>query len=567
MLFIQFATFALFTIFVAWFSYKKTNEENLSTNEGYFLGGRSLSGLVIAGSLLLTNLSSEQLVGTNGQAYAGGASISAYEVTSGITLVVLGMFFLPKYLKMGLTTIPEYLELRFDAGVRNLVSILFLTSIIIVTIPTVLYSGSLAFISLFDLDVITGLNEITLLYILCSATAIIGSIYAIFGGLKAVAVSDTINGIGLLIAGFLVPILGFIALGGGNFGDGVVTLVTDYPDKINMIGSADDTVPFATIFTGIILINLFYWCTNQAIIQRTLGASSLAEGQKGALFAGIMKILVPLILVVPGLIAYALYGDSLANADLAYTTLVADLLPSPLVGIFAAVMFGAILSTFNSGLNSAATIYAINIHRPMFNSQASDQELIDIGKKFAFLLAIISVLIAPQISNAPDGLFQFMKQFLSFFNIPTLVVVAMAFATKRVPPIAAKVAIVFYMITYGMITYVWKWDVNFLYVVGILFIICIIIMLVIGKIAPQEPFVQPKITPPVAMEEWKYAKFVSAFIIIMTFYVYILFSPIGIANANANVGFRFMMLSTLFIILNICAYIFLIPKKSSNNHK
>lgn len=551
MFLIQITSFLLFTILVAIISYMKTRESKLDTSEGYYLGGRSLSGIVIAGSLLLTNLSSEQLIGTNGQAYVGGASIAAYELTSGITLVVLAVIFLPKYLRMGITTLPEYLEDRYDSGVRNLVTILFLLGILVVTIPTVLYSGSLAFISLFNLEAVTGLSTISLLYILCIGTAVVGSIYAIFGGLKAVAVSDTVNGVGLLVGGMLIPILGFIKLGDGNFFTGVHTLISTQPEMINLVGGSEDPVPFGTIFTGILLTNLFYWCTNQAILQRTFGAKSLKEGQKGALYAGILKILVPILLVTPGLIAFSLYGSSLENGDLAYTTLVSDVLPIPLIGIFAAVMFGAILSTFNSGLNSASTMYALNVHRPLFNSAASDAELIKVGKRFGLIIAIVSVLLAPQIINADDGLFQFMKKFMSFFNIPTLVVIGVGFATKRVPPIAAKVAIGFYMIAYGLITFVWKWDINFLYIVGLLFVICIIIMLIIGKIVPQEPYQPQFVTPPVDMQTWKFTPIVSKFIITLTVYVYVLFSPLGIAQTGAVIGLKTLEISIIFIAITI----------------
>lgn len=549
MIIVQIVSFLLFTALVAIISYKKTKESSLDTSEGYYLGGRSLSGIVIAGSLLLTNLSSEQLIGTNGQAYVGGASIAAYELTSGITLVVLAIIFLPKYLRMGITTLPEYLEDRYDAGVRNLVTVLFLLGILLVTIPTVLYSGSLAFISLFNLESITGLSTITLLYILCIGTAIVGSIYAIFGGLKAVAVSDTVNGVGLMIGGILIPILGFIKLGDGSFFDGVHKLIATQPEMINLVGSSDDPVPFGTIFTGILLTNLFYWCTNQAILQRTFGAKSLKEGQKGALYAGILKILVPIILVTPGLIAFSLYGSGLENGDLAYTTLVADVLPIPLIGVFAAVMFGAILSTFNSGLNSASTMYALNVHKPMFNNDATDAELIKVGKRFGIIIAIVSVLLAPQIMNTNDGLFQFMKKFMSFFNIPTLVVIGVGFATTKVPPVAAKVAIAFYMIAYGLITFVWKWDVNFLYVVGVLFVICIGIMLVIGKIRPQEPYVEKSIEPPVDMTSWSLAPIISKFIILLTVYVYVLFSPLGLAKEGVAIGLKTAEISFIFIIL------------------
>ncbi len=559
---IQVISFILFTAFVAVIAYKKTNEGNLTTNDGYFLGGRSLTGVVIAGSLLLTNLSSEQLVGTNGQAYASGATVSAYEVTSGIALVVMGLYFLPKFLNMGITTIPEFLEDRFDAGVRNLITALFLISIAFITIPTVLYSGSLAFISLFDLQNLTGLSEISLLYIICFGIALVGSIYAIFGGLKAVAVSDLVNGIGLLIGGLTIPILGFLAVGDGNLLEGINTVIVQNPEQINLVGTSSDPVPFGSIFTGIILINIFYWCTNQSIIQRTLGAVNLAEGQKGVLYAGFIKILVPLMLVVPGVIAFTLYGDSLANPDMAYTTLVADVLPAPLLGIFAAVMFGAILSSFNSCLNSASTMFSINIYKPMIRQNASDTELIKVGKYFGFALAVASVILAPQISNAPNGLFEFMQQFLSFFNVPTLAVILIAFKTKRVPPIAAKVAIASYMILYGLITFVWQWEMNFLYIVGILFVLVILLMLAFGKFMPQEPYETKYVKAPVDMTPWPYAKLFSGIIVVTCCFVYLLFSPIGLAHEGVQVLPTTLTIGILYAITLGGTYFIFRPKEA-----
>lgn len=563
MMIVQIVSFVLFTAFVAVVAYKKTNEQNLDTNDGYFLGGRSLTGVVIAGSLLLTNLSSEQLVGTNGQAYTSGATVAAWEVTSGIALVVMGLYFLPKYLNMGITTIPEFLENRFDSGVRNLITALFLISIALITIPTVLYSGSLAFISLFNLEAITGLSTLALLYILCFVIALIGSIYAIFGGLKAVAVSDLINGFGLMAGGLLIPILGFIAVGDGNLFQGINEVIVSNPEQINMVGSSTDPVPFGAIFTGVILINLFYWCTNQSIIQRTLGAKNLAEGQKGVLYAGFIKILVPLILVTPGIIAFTMYGNSLENGDMAYTTLVADVLPAPLLGIFAAVMFGAILSSFNSCLNSAATMFSVNIYKPMIKKDASDHQLILVGKYFGFALAVFSIIVAPQISNAPGGLYEFMQQFLSFFNVPTLAVILIAFNTKRVPPIAAKVSIAVYMVLYGLFTFVWDMDLNYLYFVGILFVLIIVIMLLFGKFMPQEEYIPTYVDAPVDMTPWKYANTVAAMVITTCCFAYLLFSPLGLAKEGVNVLGTFGIIGGLYVVALAACYLIFKPKQEA----
>ena len=210
-------TFIAFTGLVALISWYKTKEENLSTKEGYFLAGRGLSGLVIAGSLEMTNLSTEQLVGQAGQSYSTNMGAMSWSVNASIALLALALIFLPKYLKAGITTIPEFLEVRFDRTTKQIISFLFLLGYMLTYLPTVLYSGALAFNQIFHLDELFGITSFQSIAILCVAIGVIGSIYAIFGGLKAVAVSDTVNGVGLLIGGLLIPILSICILGNGYF--------------------------------------------------------------------------------------------------------------------------------------------------------------------------------------------------------------------------------------------------------------------------------------------------------------------------------------------------------------
>ena len=214
-------TFIAFTGLVALISWYKTKEENLSTKEGYFLAGRGLTGLVIAGSLEMTNLSTEQLVGQAGQSYSTNMGAMSWSVNASIALLALALIFLPKYLKAGITTIPEFLEVRFDRTTKQIISFLFLLGYMLTYLPTVLYSGALAFNQIFHLDQLFGITTYQSIAILCVAIGVIGSIYAIFGGLKAVAVSDTVNGVGLLIGGLLIPILSICILGNGSFLAGI----------------------------------------------------------------------------------------------------------------------------------------------------------------------------------------------------------------------------------------------------------------------------------------------------------------------------------------------------------
>ena len=348
---------------IAFVSWRKTRGAT-ETRAGYFLAGRGLTAGFIAGSLLLTNLSAEQLIGLNGSAYGHNMSSMAWEVTAAIATVAMALVFLPKYLSGAFTTLPEFLAERFDPTVRRLSVLLFMLGYGLVTIPSVLYSGSLAVMKFFDVPTLTGLAAFPALLITSITIGLIGAAYAVFGGLRAVAVSDTLNGIGLLIFGSLIPALGLIALGDGSFGDGFSRLLSNHPEKLNAIGSATDPTPFGTIFTGMIFANLFYWCTNQYVIQRTLGAASLAEGQKGVIASGFFKIMVPFMMMVPGVIAFHLYGSGFASIDEAYPRLVSDLLPTYLAGAFLAVLLGAVFSSFNSLLNSAATLFTLDIYAP-----------------------------------------------------------------------------------------------------------------------------------------------------------------------------------------------------------
>ena len=230
------ATFIAFTVLVAVLSWWKTRDDDLSTKEGYFLAGRGLPGIVIAGSLMMTNLSAEQLVGTNGQAFAGNMSTMAWEATSAFALIVLAFVFLPKLLRGGIATIPEFFEMRYDTFTMRLFSLLFLIAYVVTMLPTILYSGAVALVKIFDLESMFGISYFSAITIICIGTGIIGMCYAVFGGLKAVAYSDTINGVGLIIGGFAIPILGILALGkldGGGFMAGLDHLISATPEKMN----------------------------------------------------------------------------------------------------------------------------------------------------------------------------------------------------------------------------------------------------------------------------------------------------------------------------------------------
>lgn len=525
-------TFIAFTVLVAAVSWYRTRDDKLDTKEGYFLAGRGLSGLVIAGSLEMTNLSTEQLVGQSGQSYAANMSAMNWSVGSCIALLALALIFLPRYLKAGITTIPEYLEQRFDTTTKRIISFLFLLGYLLTYLPTVLYSGALAFNQIFHIDQLLNITSFQAIAILCAGLGIIGSIYAIFGGLKAVAVSDTVNGVGLMIGGFLVPILAICILGGGNFFTGIQDFITNVPaEKFNSISPADAVppmVPWPLLFTGMLFNNLFYWCTNQSIIQRALAGKSLKESQKGAIFTAFLKLLDPFFITICGLLAFRYFGPDLSTADLAYPSLLAEVTPNWLLGLMAGVLFGAILSSFNSALNSCVTLYTLDFHRPMFNPECPDSHLVRVGKRFGTVLAVISICVAPFVINAPSGLYDFLQDCFGFYAESILAVILVGFYSKRVPAIAPKITLIAHAVVYGLIHFI-PYNCHYLYIRGGLFIMDICIMLIIGKLRPRETPFELQDAGVVNLTPWKLAKPMAVICLAAMLGVYWLFSPLGLA--------------------------------------
>jgi len=512
-------------------SYYATRSTDEATADGYFLGGRSLTAGVIAGSLLLTNLSTEQIVGLNGQAYTEGILVMCWETLAAIAMVITALFLLPRYLKGGITTVPQFLEDRYDTMTKTIASGLFLTGYVVVLLPIVLYSGSLAIVTMFDVPENLGISHTTAIWLCVWGIGLIGSIYAIFGGLKAVAVSDTINAIGLLIGGLLIPIFGLQYIGDGSIMTGISNLYHADPERFNAIGDSNASVPFATIFSGMMLVQLFYWGTNQAIIQRALAAKNLKEGQKGLLLAACIKILGPLILVVPGMIAFYIFKGELEIADQAYPMLVKTVLPVAFVGFFAAVLFGAILSSFNSALNSSVTLFGLDIYKEHFNKEASEETVVKYGKRFGILLALFAMFIAPLIANAPDGLFGYLQEVNGCYSIPILTIIIVGYLTKYVPAIAAKIAIVLGAVLYFISQFILKPYVfgeenypHFLHVMAILFVMNICIMLIIGKLKPRTEAFNLEYSEQVDITPFRYAKVVGLIVVVIVVFTYMYFS-------------------------------------------
>lgn len=516
-------TFIAFTAFVAIYSWYKLRKENLNSQDGYFLGGRSLTGVVIAGSMLLTNISTEHLIGMNGSSYKNGFIIIAWEVTSALALVIAAIYFVPKYLKMGLTTIPQFLEERFDGTTRTMVALFLMISFVVTLLPIVLYTGAINLESIFNVSEVLEVSKKDGLWITVLSIGILGSIYAIFGGLKAVAVSDTINGYGLLIGGLAVPLIALVSIGDGNPLDGIIKVYNHAPEKFNVIGAKDSVLPFEVLFTGLMINQLYFWSMNQTIIQRALGAKNLKEAQKGLLFTGVLKILVPLIIVLPGVIAFYYYGNSFYdNQDMIYPQLIKKVLPTAVVGIFAAIVMGAVLSTFNSVLNSAATIFSIDVYKRHIDKEVSDRKLVKVGKLTSTILAIFAIFVAPMVANAPDGLYQLLQQLNGIFFIPIASIILAGFFLKKINALGAKAALFVGLVFYITCTFILKVDIHFVHIWGIEFLLNLAVMFGVSYLFPSTKSFEIRDLNILEMKPWKYAKSMSIGLCIVTILIYIL---------------------------------------------
>lgn len=528
-------SFLFFTGLVAALTLLLTRGDDHESTTGYFLAGRTLTGGYIAGSLMLTNLSTEQLVGLNGAAFTDGLAVMAWEVVAGVALALMAMVFLPRFLMSGIATIPEFLEVRFDKSTRTITTFIFVLAYTLILLPIILYTGARGLDGMLDvrglLAPIVRLDEQASLTLVVWVVGLIGSLYAIFGGLRTIAVSDTLNGFGLIIGGFAIAAFGLAAVatsaGSSGLVEGWRILRETNPDRFHSIGTPETSVPFGTLFTGVLLLNLFYWCTNQQIIQRTLGAKNLAEGQRGVLMAGFLKLLGPMILVLPGIIAFHLYAERGIHADTAYGTLVRDVLPGWMTGFFAAVMVGAILSSFNSALNATATLFSLGIYKGLLAPHADHGAVVRSGKLFGALVALAAMLGAPLLMGQ-DSIFGYLQDMNGIYFIPLFAVILTGMFERRAAAPAANLALGFGLVAMVLGSFVLKESIteylHFFHYMGIVFLATCAMQLALGRTwQRKEPWIQAH-SGDVDLTPWRFAKPAAALLLVAVVSIYASFA-------------------------------------------
>ena len=448
------------------------------TSEDYFLAGRKLTWYLIGFSLIASNISTEHFVGMAGSAFGRvGLAIASYEWMAAVTLVIVGWWLLPKFLRAGIYTMPEFLEYRYDSSTRAIMAIYLMLAYIIVLLAVVLYSGALAFNAIFEmnryfeakfnLDPEAAERWANIVCIWC--IGIVAATYTIYGGLKSVVWSDLLQGGALILGGAIVAFLGLRLIGDGSLIEGWRAFVSENADKLHMVKPWDDKdVPWVAVFIGGLWIpNLFYWGLNQFITQRTLGAKSLAEGQKGIMFAALIKLVIPFIIVLPGIMAFQLYGDEINAlggnaADKAYPYMISHILPPWLRGVMFAALLGAVMSTFNSGINSASTIFTIDLYGKYIEKKASAEKQVLIGRIATAIIMVVACLWAPIVGSA-EGVFKYIQEIWGFISPGIVAAFLVGLVVRKAPALAAKAALLIGPVLYAICRVPgWLWDYSYM---------------------------------------------------------------------------------------------------------
>lgn len=458
---IQLIVFVGITALIAiatWLHCRRHGTVTGNENKDYFLAGGGLTWPYIAGSITLTNLSTDQLVGMNGNQML---LLAWWELAAIAGLVILAYVFLPLYYKYQCTTTTELFEKKMGGKMlRALISMLFLVAGLFIYLPIMLYTGALFLKTMFGVD--------TPLLVIAAALAVVGAAYAIFGGLRAVAVSDTYSGVGLLGLCLLVVVLALNAIDWDFSGIPA--------DRLTLIGDSQSPIPWHTLLTGMLFIQIFYWSFNQTITQRAMAAPSLAEARRGVMAAAAIRLLIiPLIVVVPGIVAYKLYGDI---GDAAYGRIVGDVLPFWLSGAFAAMMAAAVLTSFNSALNSAAALYVCDIHERFFKPSPHVRQ-IAVGITIAIVgLAVAMVPVYAQASS----IINLVQQLNGLLSMPILSAFLVAICFRNVAPLAAAISVIVGSLTYGAVSFQFQ-GLHYIHMMFLTLIGCTLFTLVLNRVA------------------------------------------------------------------------------------
>ena len=451
---VVFSSYCLLILFIGLYVSREKKGKEKSA-EDYFLAGKSLPWWAIGASLIAANISAEQFIGMSGSGFALGLAIASYEWMAAITLLIVGKYFLPIFIEKGLYTIPEFIEKRFSTELKTILAIFWIALFVFVNLTTVLYLGGLA------LDTVMGSGDGSILINAIIGLALFAAAYSLWGGLAAVAWTDVVQVIVLIFGGLMMTYFALVNLGdGGSAIDGLKYVYETVPERFSMILSKGEIITpngndawfdlpgLAVLIGGMWVANLYYWGFNQYIIQRTLAAKSLEEGQKGIAFAAFLKLLIPIFVVLPGIIVYVMNLDAsgaLAVSSLdqgfigengaiindnAAPWLIKEIIPVGLKGLILAALAAAIVSSLASMVNSTSTIFTMDIYKSIINKNADDKSLVRVGRIAGLVALIVAILIAPQLKSLGQ-VFQYIQEYTGVVSPGILAVFLMGLFYKK----------------------------------------------------------------------------------------------------------------------------------------
>ena len=450
-------------IFLGLFLGRNKGGKEKSAND-YFLAGNTLTWWAVGASLIAANISAEQFIGMSGTSYADGIATAAYELMAAVTLVVIGKFLLPVMLKRKIFTIPQFLRERYNDGVGLAFSILWLFLYVFVNLTSVAWLGALAIEQILGLQgavLMIGNFAISMRMVIIIALFIIAGIYSIYGGLASVAWTDVLQVVFLVGGGLITAFFALSAVGGGEgVLAGLNNIFTDLTSGEHLNDShlhlviqeshgpsAFANVPgIAAVVGGVWLTNLGYWGFNQYIIQKGLAAKSIKEAQKGLVFAGFLKILIPFIVCLPGICAYyiSLHPEIMAGlqgsidvADDAYPWLVRNFTPVGVKGLTFAALSAAIISSLASMFNSTSTLFTMDIYKKYINKNASDKKLVNVGRLTSLCALIIAAVAVKPLLGGLDQAFQYIQEYSGFIYPGIVVVFGLGLLWRRASSKAA----------------------------------------------------------------------------------------------------------------------------------
>ncbi len=453
-----------------WVSREKKGHEKDAKD--YFLASRALPWWAVGASIIASNISAEQIIGMSGSGYVLGLAIASYEWMSALTLILVAKFFLPIFLEKQIYTMPQFLEIRFDKRVRTSLALFWLLVYIFVNLTSVLYLGALSMQTILGVPMLYGVLGL----------AVFSALYTIYGGLKAVAWTDVFQVVILIGGGLITTWLALDAVAGGSgIIAGFTKLLAKAPDKFDMILPQDspgykDLPGISVIIGGMWIANLFYWGCNQYITQRALAAHSVKQAQRGLAFAAYLKLLMPLIVVVPGICAFVLQAEIKAP-DQAYPWLLSTFVPSGLKGLAFAALIAAIVSSLSSMVNSTATIFSMDIYKELIHKDSSEKRLVLVGRIASAIALVVAVLIAPSLKTL-DQAFQFIQEFTGFVSPGILAIFMFGLFWKKATANSALWAAIL-TLPLSMAFKYWGAGIPFLDRMGLVFLILSAIVIVI----------------------------------------------------------------------------------------